>query len=275
MLLSVHLGGSAEFRCEIGSHPQAGPHFVTWYKDGRQLPGTGRQSEVLRISSIGREDRGMYQCIVRRSEGDTAQSSAELQLGGMLLLLLSSSSSKSLVLFHPAAARAGDKNTRASGPRAWINTCSRCCCCSRGDERARASAARTAALYIYSERERKRERERRRMRVLFLLSDAPPVLLYSFIEQTLQPGPAVSLKCSAAGNPTPQISWALDGFPLPTNGRYVYIRTFTHVGEKVYYARVYGPFDTSVGGIKKLGRGKLYRALLCISLAHDTGPPKK
>ncbi|KAJ8866135.1 hypothetical protein PR048_033659 [Dryococelus australis] len=50
---------------------------------------------------------------------------------------------------------------------------------------------------------------------------APPALLYSFIEQTLQPGPAVSLKCSAAGNPTPHISWTLDGFPLPTNGRVV------------------------------------------------------
>ena len=83
-LLSVHLGGGAEFRCDISSHPQAGPHFVTWYKDGRQLPGTGRQSEVLRINSIGREDRGMYQCIVRRSEGDTAQAAAELQLGGEL-----------------------------------------------------------------------------------------------------------------------------------------------------------------------------------------------
>lgn len=31
----------------------------------------------------------------------------------------------------------------------------------------------------------------------FVFSDAPPVMLYSFIEQTLQPGPAVSLKCSA------------------------------------------------------------------------------
>lgn len=50
-------------------------------------------------------------------------------------------------------------------------------------------------------------------------ADAPPVLLYSFIEQTLQPGPAVSLKCSAAGNPTPQIAWTLDGFPLPSHGR--------------------------------------------------------
>lgn len=46
-------------------------------------------------------------------------------------------------------------------------------------------------------------------------------MLYSFIEQTLQPGPAVSLKCSAAGNPTPQVHWTLDGFSLPSNGRYV------------------------------------------------------
>ncbi|XP_031785647.1 Down syndrome cell adhesion molecule-like protein Dscam2 isoform X3 [Nasonia vitripennis] len=148
-LLSVHLGGSAEFRCEIGSHPQAGPHFVTWYKDGRQLPGTGRQAELLRINSIGREDRGMYQCIVRRSEGDTAQASAELQLG-----------------------------------------------------------------------------------------DAPPVLLYSFIEQTLQPGPAVSLKCSAAGNPTPQVSWALDGFPLPSNGRFVIGQYVTVHGDVISHVNI-------------------------------------
>ncbi|KAH0539994.1 Down syndrome cell adhesion molecule-like protein Dscam2 [Cotesia glomerata] len=54
------------------------------------------------------------------------------------------------------------------------------------------------------------------LRVKLYLNHAPPVLLYSFIEQTLQPGPAVSLKCSAAGNPTPQVTWALDGFNLPT-----------------------------------------------------------
>ena len=55
--------------------------------------------------------------------------------------------------------------------------------------------------------------------LLFYVTDAPPVLLYSFIEQTLQPGPAVSLKCSATGNPTPEVTWKLDGFPLPSNGR--------------------------------------------------------
>ncbi|XP_072747748.1 dscam family member AbsCAM isoform X2 [Anoplolepis gracilipes] len=148
-LLSVHLGGNAEFRCEVGTHPQAGPHFITWYKDGRQLPGSGRQSELLRLNGIGRDDRGMYQCIVRRSEGDTAQASAELQLG-----------------------------------------------------------------------------------------DAPPALLYSFIEQTLQPGPAVSLKCSAAGNPTPQVSWALDGFPLPTNGRFVIGQYVTVHGDVISHVNI-------------------------------------
>ncbi|XP_033322591.1 Down syndrome cell adhesion molecule 2 isoform X3 [Megalopta genalis] len=148
-LLSVHLGGNAEFRCEVSTHPQAGPHFVTWYKDGRQLPGTGRQSELLRLNGIGREDRGMYQCIVRRAEGDTAQASAELQLG-----------------------------------------------------------------------------------------DAPPMLLHSFISQTMQPGPAVSMKCSAAGNPTPQVTWALDGFPLPTNGRYVIGQYVTVHGDVISHVNI-------------------------------------
>ncbi|CAH0547661.1 unnamed protein product [Brassicogethes aeneus] len=79
--LSVHMGGSAEFRCVV-SAPGGGPHLVTWYKDGRQLPSTGRgSSETLIVSNVGREDRGMYQCVVRRAEGDTAQAAAELQLG--------------------------------------------------------------------------------------------------------------------------------------------------------------------------------------------------
>lgn len=129
---SVNMGGSAEFRCSITSNgsPMVA-HHILWFKDGRQLP-LGRNGDTLLLSSIGREDRGMYQCVVRRPEGDTFQASAELQLG-----------------------------------------------------------------------------------------DAPPSLIYTFIEQTLQPGPAVSLKCSATGNPTPEIIWLLDGFPLPQNGRFV------------------------------------------------------
>ncbi|CAL4073591.1 unnamed protein product, partial [Meganyctiphanes norvegica] len=53
------------------------------------------------------------------------------------------------------------------------------------------------------------------------LGAAAPQLVYRFIEQTLQPGPAVSLKCISQGTPTPQITWKLDGFPLPTSHRYL------------------------------------------------------
>ncbi|XP_063540746.1 cell adhesion molecule Dscam2 [Cydia strobilella] len=48
-----------------------------------------------------------------------------------------------------------------------------------------------------------------------------PELVYWFSEQTLQPGPSVSLKCVAMGHPPPQFTWLLDGFPIPTNSRFV------------------------------------------------------
>lgn len=48
-----------------------------------------------------------------------------------------------------------------------------------------------------------------------------PSLRHTFIEQTLQPGPPVSLKCTALGHPTPVITWSLDGRPLaPSSGHY-------------------------------------------------------
>ncbi|KAK9876828.1 hypothetical protein WA026_015065 [Henosepilachna vigintioctopunctata] len=148
-MLSVHMGGSAEFRCVVSTQ-SSGPHLVTWYKDGRQLPSTGRgSSETLVVNNVGREDRGMYQCVIRRAEGDTAQAAGELQLG-----------------------------------------------------------------------------------------DAPPMLIYSFIEQTLQPGPAVSLKCSASGNPTPEISWSLDGFQLPSHGRFVIGQYVTVHGDVISHVNI-------------------------------------
>ncbi|XP_054281240.1 cell adhesion molecule Dscam2-like [Macrosteles quadrilineatus] len=53
------------------------------------------------------------------------------------------------------------------------------------------------------------------------LGDTPPQITYRFIRQTIQPGPLVSLKCVASGNPTPNIKWTLDGFALPQNERFV------------------------------------------------------
>ena len=53
----------------------------------------------------------------------------------------------------------------------------------------------------------------------YCVSDAMPALLYKFSEQTLQPGPSVSLKCIAKGNPPPSIQWLLDGFPIQRSER--------------------------------------------------------
>lgn len=82
-VLSVHMGGTAEFRCVVTSNGVTitGQH-VTWLKDGRQIPSSSAKGQTLIVSSVGREDKGMYQCVVRRQEGDSFQASAELQLGG-------------------------------------------------------------------------------------------------------------------------------------------------------------------------------------------------
>ncbi|XP_066908795.1 cell adhesion molecule Dscam2-like [Halyomorpha halys] len=53
------------------------------------------------------------------------------------------------------------------------------------------------------------------------LGDAVPELTYSFSEQTTQPGPPISLKCVANGNPPPQFTWSLDGFPIPDSSRFL------------------------------------------------------
>ena len=49
------------------------------------------------------------------------------------------------------------------------------------------------------------------------LGDASPEVSHYFTEQTLQPGPTVSLKCVATGHPPPQFAWKLDGFPVRNN----------------------------------------------------------
>ncbi|XP_063241575.1 cell adhesion molecule Dscam2-like [Bacillus rossius redtenbacheri] len=50
------------------------------------------------------------------------------------------------------------------------------------------------------------------------LGAVAPELLSTFIEQTLQPGPPVSLRCIAAGNPPPHVTWLLDGGQLSPRG---------------------------------------------------------
>ncbi|XP_076619182.1 cell adhesion molecule Dscam2 isoform X3 [Colletes latitarsis] len=70
------------------------------------------------------------------------------------------------------------------------------------------------------------------------LGDVAPQLLYKFIEQTIQPGPSVSLKCIATGNPTPHFSWTLDGFPLPQNDRFMIGQYVTVHGDVISHVNI-------------------------------------
>ncbi|XP_028165502.1 Down syndrome cell adhesion molecule-like protein 1 [Ostrinia furnacalis] len=48
-------------------------------------------------------------------------------------------------------------------------------------------------------------------------SDSRPELVYTFIEQAVQPGAQVALKCSVVGEPPPRFRWNLDGLPIPAH----------------------------------------------------------
>ncbi|CAL1284864.1 unnamed protein product [Larinioides sclopetarius] len=71
-----------------------------------------------------------------------------------------------------------------------------------------------------------------------LLGDAAPVFHYVFTEETLQPGPFVSLKCVASGNPLPQITWTLDGSLLPEDQRFRVGDYITMQGRVVSYVNI-------------------------------------
>ncbi|XP_054706600.1 cell adhesion molecule DSCAML1-like [Uloborus diversus] len=136
---SVDVGKSAIFNCSSSGHPVM---KVDWIKDGLPLRPGSRVDfparDILRINSIQREDKGMFQCFVS-NDFDSVQGAAQLTLG-----------------------------------------------------------------------------------------DYPPSLLEIFNDQTLEPGPSVTLKCVAQGNPLPQITWTLDSNAIPESTRFRlgdYVRT--------------------------------------------------
>ncbi|KAG1650324.1 Down syndrome cell adhesion molecule-like protein Dscam2 [Nymphon striatum] len=55
-----------------------------------------------------------------------------------------------------------------------------------------------------------------------ILGDLPPKLIDSFKSRTLQPGPSISLKCTASGRPTPNMIWKYNDQYLEENERYVF-----------------------------------------------------
>ncbi|KAK4311637.1 hypothetical protein Pmani_016876 [Petrolisthes manimaculis] len=151
---TVEFGRPATFSCTYRGNPVKS---VTWLKDGTAL---NHKEAVLRIDSVGREDKGMYQCFIRNDQ-ESAQATAELKLGGRF---------------------------------------------------------------------------------------EPPQLTYTFETSTLQPGPSVYLKCVAAGNPTPEITWELDGSRLSNTERMQVGQYVTVNGEVVSHLNISGVL-TNDGGL--------------------------
>lgn len=84
--VTIDLGKDAEFHCTVTGQPTP---VISWTKDALPLREglTGRtkilgeSGTVLRISSITRDDKGMYQCF-SKNDYEMVQATAELRLGG-------------------------------------------------------------------------------------------------------------------------------------------------------------------------------------------------
>lgn len=78
---TVDFGRPATLTCNFEGNPVK---TLSWLKDGKVLP---IKEPVLKIDSVRKEDKGMYQCFVR-NEQESAQASAELKLGSRCKYLL-------------------------------------------------------------------------------------------------------------------------------------------------------------------------------------------
>ncbi|XP_029175720.1 Down syndrome cell adhesion molecule-like protein Dscam2 isoform X6 [Nylanderia fulva] len=153
---TIDFGRPATFTCTVQGNPIK---TISWLKDGKPL---GLEDRVLRIESVKKEDKGMYQCFVRNDQ-ESAQATAELKLGGRF---------------------------------------------------------------------------------------EPPQIRQAFTEETLQPGPSMFLKCVASGNPTPEITWELDGKRLSNTERLQVGQYVTVNGDVVSHLNI-SSIHTNDGGLYK------------------------
>ncbi|XP_030381731.1 Down syndrome cell adhesion molecule-like protein Dscam2 isoform X2 [Scaptodrosophila lebanonensis] len=160
---TVDFGRPAVFVCHYAGNPIK---TISWMKDGKAI---GHSEPTLRIESVKKDDKGMYQCFVRNDQ-ESAEASAELKLGG------------------------------------------------RFD---------------------------------------PPVIRQAFQEETMEPGPSVFLKCVAGGNPTPEISWELDGKKIANNDRYQVGQYVTVNGDVVSYLNITSVHANDGGLYKCMAKSKV------------------
>ncbi|GIY68538.1 down syndrome cell adhesion molecule-like protein Dscam2 [Caerostris darwini] len=92
----LNTGEEAIFTCNITGYPV---HTVAWVKDQRPIVASERVQfpprDVLRITSLRREDRGMYQCFAYNDNGG-AQGTAQLKIADVPPSIVSAFSERTL-----------------------------------------------------------------------------------------------------------------------------------------------------------------------------------
>lgn len=72
---TIDFGRPAIFTCHFSGNPVK---TMRWMKDGKFIDHT---DAILRIESVKKEDKGMYQCVIKNDQ-ESAQATSELKLGG-------------------------------------------------------------------------------------------------------------------------------------------------------------------------------------------------
>lgn len=81
----------------------------------------------------------------------------------------------------------------------------------------------------------------------FILVAAHPAFVDLFADQYVQIGQKTSIKCNAAGNPTPNVSWTLDGQSLPRDNELKEGSFMNGLGEVISYVNI-SSVDIKYGG---------------------------
>lgn len=91
----------------------------------------------------------------------------------------------------------------------------------------------------------------------------PPQIRQAFAEETLQPGPSMFLKCVASGNPTPEITWELDGKRLSNTERLQVGQYVTVNGDVVSHLNI-SSIHTNDGGLYKCIAASKVGPFICL-----------
>lgn len=99
-------------------------------------------------------------------------------------------------------------------------------------------------------------------------TSVPLTFLDTFQDTITDPGPSVSLRCIASGNPLPQVTWLLDGQTIPDSVRFRTGDYVTRDGLLVSYVNIssIGPQD---GGLYVSSESQMYISLFLATIHHS------